>query len=203
MTTFTSNQDGSTDTDSWYASNAATNNYGAEAYLCIGEDKDSVSTRRSVLKFDLSSIPSNATVSSAILSLWLYQDNANNTSTVGVYRLKRAWVEAQVTWNIWKTSNNWSTAGGFHADDCEQTTIGTLNLGNAEAAGEKQWSLNAAKVQEWISGAFANNGILMKTASESDDLYLYRSSEYATGGQRPKLVIEYTQYGVVTIWSST
>jgi hypothetical protein len=167
-------------------------NSGTSPQAHIGNGGAGTGIQRQLIKFDLSSIPSNAIVTSAVLSLWLYYDQANQVSTVTCYRQLKAWVESQATWNIWKTGSNWTTAGGFDAADCEQAGIGSRNMTASESAGEKQWVLNPSKVQEWISGTLTNNGLLMKSEAETDrDYYAYRSSDYTTAEQRPKLVIEY------------
>jgi hypothetical protein len=172
-----------------------TTNAGTGSQLTIGERNDeSSAVRRSLLKFDLSGIPVNAVVSDAMLRLYVTADRSSNARTFRVYRLKRAWVEDQVTWNIYSTGNNWQTAGGFGANDCEQTGIGSRAMSASETLDAyKEFSLTPSAVQEMISGAFANNGFLVKADTESDDAYIFNSREAASN--RPELVITYTVGG--------
>ena len=172
-------------------------NYSTDTDLRIGESTSDVNlVARTLLKFNKlynGTIPANAIVTSAILSLYLWNDLATSASTVRVFRLKRAWNEAQSTWNSYSDGNNWATPGGFHADDCEQTDIGSLALGAAEAAGWREWELTPSAIQAIISGSWANNGFLLKTDSELSDMYRYYSSEYATDTtKQPKLTVIYT-----------
>jgi len=189
MTTFTANPSG----DTVLASGAATTNYDTLDPLYLGESNVSSNAYRDLLKFDLSSIPTNAIVSSATLRLNMSANvwGAGGT-TVQVYRQLRAWVSAQATWNIYSTGNNWATAGGFGAADCEQTGIGSLVQNTASGTGNQTWTLTASAVQAMFSGVFTNNGFLMKADSEIDMYGTYISNENGTPGNRPLLTIEYT-----------
>ena len=104
-----------------------TSNLSGEDNLWSGERDDAVATRRSLIKFNLSSIPANSTITGATLRLYANFDASSNTRTMRVYRTLRAWVDTQATWNIYSTGNNWGTAGGFNATDCEQTDIGSVS----------------------------------------------------------------------------
>jgi len=199
--TFTDGYGGDVTTyiDTYIAVAYPTTNYGTDTYLWEGYYDSTEWSARSLLKFDLSSIPSGATVTNATLSLYSLTDYSSNISTYAVYRQKRAWVESEATWNIYSTGNNWSTAGGFHADDCEQDAIGTREMSASESSGDKSWDLTDSKVQEWISGSFTNNGILIKATTEANaNCYGFRSSDYDLTGYRPKLVVEYTTGGGIT-----
>ncbi len=169
-------------------------NYGTSAEISIGESKNFASHAvRTLIKFDLTSIPASAAVSSAQLSLYMYFNDSSNARTHRVFRTLRDWVENQVSWNNYSSGNAWSTAGGFHADDCEQTDIGSLAI--AEPATLNQfydWDLTPAGVEGWISGALTNYGLLGKTDTELNDMHGYKSSDEAIASKRPKLTVAYT-----------
>lgn len=191
--TYTSQPDGTAGMDTYIVSSEPTNNKGAIAELYSGELSGGSGVYRTLIKFDFSSIPASAATESGTLSLWQASDFANNARTHRFYRQKRDWVESQATWNIWKTSNNWSTAGGFHADDCEQTEIASRSMTATETNAEKQWTnFSTTLLNEMINGTFTNNGFLLKADTESDDLYQYKPSDFATAGERPKMVIVYS-----------
>jgi hypothetical protein len=191
--TYSSQPDGTAGVDARLSSASPTSNFGTDTSLAVGEADTTVNTGRSLVKFDLTSIPANATINSATLSLWQFSDNSSNARTFRVYRSLRAWVESQTTWNIYSTGNNWQAAGGFGANDSEQTDIGSLAFTATEANGEKQWSLTASAIQEMVAGTFTNNGFLLKADTESNDMYQFRSSDWTTAGERPKLVIDYSE----------
>lgn len=191
--TYSSQPDGTAGLDTTISSSAPTTNYGTSTGTYVGESGGNID--RTLIKFNFSSITPPVSVSVATLSLWLYDDLSSNARSFRVYRQKRDWVESEATWNIWKTSNNWSTAGGFHTDDCEQTDIGSRSMSSSESAGEKQWTLTNAALAEMINGTFTNKGFLMKADTESADSYGFRTSDYGTAGERPKLVMTYSLVG--------
>lgn len=178
-----------------------TGNFGSSTSFSCGENKDyPLQQYRALLKWDALSdgtIPPGSIINSAILSLKISSDKSTNTRTKRVFRLKRAWVESQVTANIWKAGSNWSSVGAFGADDCEQTDIGSTSFTGSEPVGTwKSFTLTASKIQEMISGGtWTNNGFLIKTDTETSDSYSFYSSEYATSADRPKLVIDYSPQG--------
>jgi hypothetical protein len=185
--TYTSAQDG-TDVDSWFASNAPTNNYGTDAGIHIGEDKDSASVRRAVINFVGlygGSISPYAIVDSANIYLTVSSDYTNNVRTLRVYRLKTTWAEGSVTWN-----SPWGTAGAYATADCELTDIGSASQ-SASPSGVLTIPLTASAIQEIVAGTWTNKGFLFKMDTETDDMTIYGSSEHATAGNRPKIVVNY------------
>ena len=179
--------------DTRLISSAATSNFGTNNELNAGEYKSGTNDiRRSLIKFNLSSIPSGATLDSVTLSLWTIAAGstyANNNRTIRVYRTKRNWVESQATWNVYSTGNSWSAAGGFHTDDCEQTAIGSADLTTSIAANAQ---VDFTLTPTLISDLDLGYGWLIKADTETDDLYAFKSSDHATASNRPKLSITYT-----------
>ena len=192
-TTITIQPNASTGLDAYISSSKTTTNYGTATGMGIGEDNSAINVTRSLIKFDLSAIPANATINSAVLSLWTSTDLSSNDRTLRVYRLKTAWNESQVTWQKAANGANWQTAGASGANDRESTDIGSITLLNNEALNtEKQISLNASKIQEMRNGTFTNNGFILVTETENNDRFDYKTSDHATSSQWPKLVIQYT-----------
>lgn len=177
--------------DSILNSGDPTGNFSTQNNLYVGEANDSAYVSRSVLRFaEISTIPATEIVISATLSLWTESDYSDNTRTMRAYRMLKDWVESQVTYNIYKTSNNWTTAGGFDAADCEQTDIGSVSvLHNESLNTEIQIALTPAGVQAWINGTLTNNGLLLKMDTEANDQWRFHSASSAAAGYRPKLVI--------------
>ena len=202
--TYSSQPDGTDGIDTFIQQDAATTNNGTNAAITIGEPNSlSNAAQRTLIKFDFTSIPNSFPVS-ATFSLWQFADHSSNARTFRGYRQKRDWVEAQATWNQYKTANNWQTAGGFGADDCEQTEITSLAMTATEANGEKQWTTWDVAMLSAMFGTsptWTNNGFLFKADTELDDRYTYRSSDYTTAGERPKMVIEYTYGGMLLLFN--
>lgn len=191
MTVLTLQPAGAAGLDTYIDQLNPTSNF-ATSDLRVGEQSGNTNLYRTLIKFDLSSIPSDATINSAVLTLNITTDNSVNDRTMRAYRLKKAWVEAQATWNIYSTGNNWTTAGGFDSADCEQTDIGSVLIDDATATSTTiDITLTASAVQEWVSGAFANNGILLKMDTELNDAWRFSSSDAGTASLRPQLVVIY------------
>jgi RHS repeat-associated protein len=196
--TYTSQTDGTTangNGDTMLINTAPRVNYSTTTYFGVGESNAAANTvYRSVFKFNLSAIPSNAVITSAALSLWAINDYASNTRTFSLYRLKQPWTEGGVTWNTTNGATAWQVAGAAGANDIESAPLASRAFSASESlgtSGEKQWALDPAKVQEWVSGAFTNNGLILRADTESDDMYRFVSGEDATASNRPRLVISY------------
>lgn len=181
--------------DTYIGSDATSTNYGSATILRIGESNNTTATRRSLLKFAPTIVP-NAVVTASTLSLYAITDYSSNARTLRIFRLKRDWVVNQATWNIYSTGNNWQTAGGFGANDCEQTDIGSINLSASEAVNAyKNISLNLAESQEILRGTWTNYGFLAKVDTEANDMYDYNSNDAANN--KPVWTLTYTIYGLL------
>lgn len=203
---YTSQPDETSGIDTYLAQWQATSNKGTGTNINIGESNAGTDRRqRALIKYDLSSIVSGSVVSAATLSLWLYLDEANVGGDWKIYRQLTAWVESQATWNIYSTGNNWTTAGGFDAADCETTDFGSTPFGASEGAGEKQIELDGqsadyAEFEDQVGNTpgTTNLGWLIRSAGEINDGYRFRSSAYATAGERPKLVATFISPATVS-----
>lgn len=204
MTTYTSPQDGTT-LDTFINAAGATVNYNTNTAIYVGEHNAATANCRGLIQFPgLTSgdIPSSATVSSAKLYLKIWEDYSSNARTLRVFRSKRDVVITQVTWNIWKTGSNWATAGGFGADDCEQTDIGSISLTASETVNTwKEISLTPSAIREIINGTWTTPALLIKMDTEDNDRYNYYSSNH-DAANRPYLVVEYVLGGQVIFWTS-
>jgi hypothetical protein len=170
-----------------------TYNYGVGTSIPFGL----ASARRALLQFDLLPIPASATVTSAVLSLYCFYVSGAAT-TLRLFRVRRAWDEGTQSgaagnccWNNAQTGVAWGTAGCDNTDsDREADELGSASVGT----GTGVWvdiPLDAAKVQGWVSGSFANNGMV---GWQDDATYhSYYSSDWPTAAQRPKLTVAYTE----------
>lgn len=156
----------------------ATTNYNGT--LSIGETNNGDnSARRGILNFGGltdGTIPSTSTVVSVILKIAPRADLSDNARTFRTYRLKRNPVYNQCTWNIYSTGNNWSSAGAFGANDCEQTDIGTCSFTASETLNVyKEFSLTPSAIQEIVRGTYSINHLLVKADTELNDGYNFNS----------------------------
>jgi hypothetical protein len=118
-------------------------NYGGEPALLV-QHTDVGETQKSVfLRFDLSPIPSDATIIAADLELYLTAASASAT-----YHLNRAtssWQEYNITWN-----NRPGSGGGYDAPTHTANT------------GRKYWDATQP-VSDWVGGVYANHGLVVST----------------------------------------
>ena len=158
----------------------STYNYGSSSYLNVRSYTRYVRLhydRRSLVQFDLSSVPAEATIQEA--NLMLYMSTAPSTSrTYEAYPVTSEWTEASVKWN-----NQPSIA----ASPTDSTGTGTTS------GVWLSWDITA-NVKAWHSGSEPNFGTLIKDAQEGSSInYVgtFYSKEYATASLRPKLEVTY------------
>ena len=178
-------------TDTYISQNAPTSNFGSSAMLMLDGDYPGGSRNdlASLLKWDISSIPPGSLVDSAQITLDVFDTTAD---VYELYELKRDWVEAEASWNVFAAASGWQTSGAQGALDRGSRVLGAIS---PASTGSHSVSLNAngrALVQSWIDDPETNNGIIIANSSTTDGLDV-RSSEYGTATQRPKLTVTYIQ----------
>ncbi|MBM4430024.1 MAG: DNRLRE domain-containing protein, partial [Chloroflexi bacterium] len=141
-----------------------------------------------LLKFDLSGIPSGATVEWASLSVYGYAREGTNAFDVGAYRVLRMWTEEEATWNRSGSAEWWGVPG------CESTLTDRAEVASdqvrVDRPGWNTWSVRA-DVQAILDGAAANQGWLLRQSVEATGLLAIYASEHERLEYRPKLVISY------------
>ena len=177
--------------DAYLKQDNPTNNYGAITSLQVQDYVDT--TWRTLLEFDISELPPGATLNSASLNLNYYSYTTTDPvgKTIWAYKLTRPdWVEAQATWNIYKTGSDWTSAGG---DYVTSDPAG----GSTTFPAEYDWmSWNVLPiVQDAYDGSIAAE-FLVKFETEGlasgDGIAKWYSSNYPTDTSLcPKLVIDY------------
>lgn len=183
--------DGANMSDAHIVSTAATTNYGSSTELGVGESNAGSSVYRSLLEFDLTGLPYDMNVITATLTLTVDQDLSDG-GTLCAYGVHVDWVEGQVTWNQRKNiSVNWQTAGARGANDRElEDAVGCVELsGGLEAGQTVELVLSPNDVEAMRKQNYF--GFLLKMEDESNDLYIFRSSDHGTEADRPKLSLSY------------
>lgn len=151
---------------------------------CEADGVDASGKDRSCLvRWDVSSIPTGSTITSA--SLTFRVTNAT-TNTYSIYGTKRGWQEASVSWNQAASGSPWQTPGATGSDDRGEV------VGSLTGSGSRTVALNAAGValvQSWVNGG-TNAGLILASSSNSDGIAV-ASSEHATVSYRPQLSVVY------------
>lgn len=138
-------------------------------------------TLRSLLKFNLDSIPTNAIIDSAFMSLF-WNNNTNSQGHSGdnksyLYRIIENWNELTVTWN---NQPNISNSGAILLNTSTSQNQDYLNIDVTNA------------IASMHANPSANFGFMLKLENES----IYRSmkfcsSDYSGASKRPRLKVCY------------
>ena len=169
--------------DTYLSENNPTTNYGTAttallSYYTAGR------RYRPCIKFDLSSIPSNAEIVQAVMQLSIYSITGNFPITINA--LTTPWTDTEATWEEAKTGDNWTAEGG----DYNSTPVWTGNVNSSLGSWLKPDI--TPLVQSWVDGSLDNNGLIIVcptlTAATTS---IIRTFNHATAAQRPKLFVQY------------
>jgi hypothetical protein len=149
-----------------YNFNSGTNRY----YLDIYQDEFTYQWV-SFVKFDLSSLPEDANVLDAEISLYLIAD-PDGGGIVKMYPIRQDWSENSVTWNTKPSYKDFSKTQGL---------ISSLNI---LTGGWKEWDATSV-VEDWLDGLRTNYGVAFET---EDNLPRFRSDE---SSYKPRIWILY------------
>lgn len=176
--------------DTYLNAGNTTGNYGTTTDLYVGLPSG---INRSILQFDLSTIPVQSGIASATFAAYVEFYNANRSTNI--HRITAPWTETGATWASRDGTNAWANAGG----DYDATVEASFT---PSAAGTwNNWTITSL-VDAWVRGTKANYGLLVKWADESTGNVgnSYYSSDYTTDPTlRPKLTVTYTNPPTVSI----
>jgi len=152
----------------------------------------------SLMQFDLSGIPANSSIVSAVLR-GKASASTGSSGVVHLFKGERDFTEAEATWNVYSTGNNWGAAGARASSDYTGNyTDGTGSLGNYSVTGSEssgttvQFSSSTALRDLIATNAGGSVTFVLqgKFAESAPTLTLF-DSENATSGNRPILEINY------------
>lgn len=139
--------------------------------------------RRTILDYDLTSIPKTAVVSAADMDLNL-NAQSGGTMPVNVYRMTKGWSLA-ATWN----SNGavaWTTPGG---DADLSTVLASTTVG--PSLGHYHWAMTST-VQGWVANPASTFGVMLRPVDESiARITRFDSGFAANPAVRPRLTVTY------------
>ena len=158
--------------------------------------------RRSLLQWDLSSLPAGIHVNSASLELYHYESDIYDPIRMVLYAVTHDWTEGTgaefwpdasyipdgATWGTCDGSQSWTPGGEFNPSVIAQKT-----LANGTAYGWVTWDVTTA-VRAWIENGSPNHGLLLRPTDGHGYIY-FASSEYTTSDLRPRLMITYSASG--------
>jgi hypothetical protein len=183
-------------------------NFGGFNRLWVGTNgKSTPRDMRSLLEFDLSSVPAGAVINSVTLTMRV-TDSHSVTSTFGLYRALADWGEGtktgkggatatsgEASWNNRLTgSAAWAAPGGQAGVDYNATASASRSI---SGTGSVTWSSTSAlvsDVQHWLTNPNQNYGWFIISGGEGvkQSVKRFASSEDTTVSYRPTLTIDYT-----------
>jgi len=178
--------------DAYLRSGVLEENNGGTSALKIGRKGE---TYNALLRFDLQGhIPSNAAVLTATLHLYPYDSDLASPMTMEAYRALVPWEELEANWNVRAAGTPWAGPGCSG----EGVDYAAGGVGSASVLDTGVWyALDVtAAVSAWVGGE-ANHGLLLLASPDSlpANTFYFRTREYVSVDQRPRLVITYDASG--------
>ena len=174
-------------------------NYGGSSFLNTVSSAQS-NDPRILVQFDLSSIPQNATITSAYLKLYCFSGGI--WKSIDCYSLTRSWVEGTMnqqkdpplevadgcTWNTYDGINNWANPGGDYND---AALLDEVFIADSSDVGWKAWNVTAA-VENRVNRSMPNHGFILTTlVSGNYRETRFYSKEYSESLYWPRLDVVY------------
>ncbi len=162
-------------------------NYGNEWSLVTSTTEDA----RSLIYFDVSQVPTNAHVHSAILSLYATRESNTQVACLEATPLLRPWDEATATWNRPRAGESWNVPGAI--GEGVDSVAGHTGL-RAPAVGAGRWQelVLTDAVQGWVTHPERNYGLLLSAVGGTFKTFYVASSEHYDPELRPMLIITYS-----------
>lgn len=187
--------------DTTLFSDAKNNGNGGAPVVFVGQTNNG-GIRRALLKFDVSSIPEEAEIFSAELTMHVTMHAPTvSTDSVSIHRVLKNWKEdtsltaskgqgepasKSATWRF-RTNKKWKKAGG----DFMKTASDTQSI---EGSDQNTVTWKSDKlvndVKFWINTPNKNFGLLLKSSGGPGSARQYGSSQ-GSATQRPALIVEY------------
>jgi hypothetical protein len=190
--------------DTYLSQNKSDTNYGVSDQINIGcwrTDPD-----RGLFEYDLSVIPADAIIVSAVFELYMYgkkrQGINSNEINVRVYWMTRSWNEGEAnigkkvtctngaTWETTDCATSWTVLGG----DYDSNTVDETIIYYDDPDQWYQWDVMNL-INDWLNLQMSNFGMVLKDNNEAGNSrkfvgYFY-SKEYSDVNLRPKLTVKY------------
>lgn len=163
-------------------------NFGTSSDLFVG-NWGGTEWNRGLVRFPSLPIPSNATLTSVRLSLYLHTADTPGPMDISVHRPLTPWTELGSTWESYDGVNLWNTSGG----DFDPTEVDIV-AGVAEVLGWYTWNITVL-ARGWQDGAIPNRGVLVRQAGDTTVVAgrkQFFSSDTTNASARPFLAITYT-----------
>lgn len=170
-----------------YIRGGSTSNFGSSPELRLGRDNGGP-YMLSLLRFDISAIPSGSLINSATLRWYQSGNRRTQTVAVGAYEITQDWTESGANWNTADGTTAWSPVSGgtYNTPAIDSVSVTTGNYGWYE------WNITPL-VQEWVDGVSQNYGVQMNFSTINAGTYaIFTSREGTVAAEQPQLVVDFT-----------
>ncbi len=191
--------------DTWL-SGASGSPQNATPYLEVNSGAAIANYARTILKFDVSNLPTNTTIVSA--QVWLKLEAATSVGSSPITIGLHDFASDTFSGCHWTSNATWLGTPGVGWNSCtgdssagqegyiNPTTISTVVLTSAVNGTSSfyKWNLDPAIVQSWLTSATNNNGLILKSEGEFGEtastvgFYPYND---ATAANHPILIVSY------------
>lgn len=164
---------------------SATKNFGGLPSLYTGQL--TAGAYKTLIYFDISQIPANAKITSAILKLYIYKNKLTTDKNISIKKLNSDFIEYSVTNNSAPTSS-----------DLVGSDPATLEI---VAGAENQFIeiILTNTVTKWYLNGNSNHGIEISGPDVADDFIGFWSKEYFDPTLHPILEIQYEESAIDVI----
>jgi uncharacterized repeat protein (TIGR01451 family) len=179
--------------DTYLNADSVATNYGSGTTLVENRGGgNTLGTRQILVQFDLTGIPSGATITGSQFRL-TKTDTNNSGVAFQIYPILKSWTENVASFNLRQTSTYWG--GGTTSFDplAPSADFGSLLAQTTvNGAGTYTWSAAAllSQVQSWYATPANNFGLVLGSNASGTDDTIWNSRE--NSGTKPQLVVDYT-----------
>lgn len=148
---------------------ATTYNYGRHVAITTGYGGAGSGNNRTLLRFDVSTIPKGSTIQSATLTMTCSSATNTSDSVTNAYPLLRAWAEGEgsatpnvdASWDYSDYPIQWGSAGASDTtSDRSATSMGSQTISSCSTT-VYSWTLEPSIVSQWVEGTLENFGMVL------------------------------------------
>lgn len=145
---------------------------------------------RVIVRFDLTGIPPNATLLSAISGI--YEESIrNNDQVITLCRLRESWSELASSWNRRDGIHSWAIPGGTF-DDEPLVSFYPISVGF------RTFDVTSV-VRDWLSGTCDNNGFIILAKVMEDKIAVEPRERTEVNFEAPYLDLTYAPEGIMPV----
>ena len=176
--------------DTWCRSGQDTN-YSTNVQLITYTSPINPVANTIIIKWDLASIPPDATIDEAILYLYQINSGGDSPYELPVHKIINVNPDiSTLTWNKYDGVNSWT--GGANGGQGDNAAAEDTQPVNSTINEYKTWTVTDM-VQDWVSTPASNYGLLVNSdaVASSNSYRFFASSDDPNPAIRPKLIVTY------------